>query len=107
MSDVGTKWSELGEKIEALALKLKLHFEQTGRAEEATDTLHKIRDSVSDAFEAAGKAVRDDAVKADVRESGGLFLDALSASLSKAAQKIREKSDRPEPPSSIDSKPAE
>jgi hypothetical protein len=94
MSDVGRRWSEVGERIEALALKLKLHFEQAGRTEEATDPLRKIRDAVTDAFEAAGNAVRDDAVKADVRETGVLFLDAMSASLAKAAETLREKSDR-------------
>ncbi len=109
MSDVGSRWSEVGERIEALALKLKLHFEQTGRGDEAAaEPLQKIRDSVTDAFEAAGNAVRDDAVKADVRETGRLFLDALSASLAKAAESLREKPPaEPTPPEPIDSKPAD
>jgi hypothetical protein len=92
MSDVGRRWSEVGERIEALALKLKLHYEQAGQPEEASDPLRKIRDSVVDAFEAAGNAVRDDAVKADVRDTGRLFLEALSASLAKAAESLRDKS---------------
>jgi hypothetical protein len=98
MTDVGRRWSEVGERIEALALKLKLHFEQAGRPEEATDPLRKVKEAVTDAFEAAGNAVRDDAVKADVRATGVLFLDALSASLAKAAERLRDKSepaDRP------------
>jgi hypothetical protein len=109
MTDVGSRWSEVGERIEALALKLKLHFQQTGRGEDAaTEPLQKIRDSVTDAFDAAGNAVRDDAVKADVRETGRLFLDALSASLAKAAENLREKPENPpEPPAPIDSKPAD
>jgi hypothetical protein len=109
MSDVGSRWSEVGERIEALALKLKLHFEQTGGGEAATEPLQKMRDSVNDAFEAAGNAVRDDAVKADVRETGRLFLDALSASLAKAAESLRDKTDTtPESPKpSIDTKPAD
>jgi hypothetical protein len=103
MTDMGTRWSEVGQRIEALALKLRLHFEQTGRTEESTDPLQKIRDSVTDAFEAAGNAVRDDAVKADVRETGRLFLDALSASIAKAAESLREKSDAtPERPAAIE-----
>ena len=108
MTNVGERWSELGQRVEALALKLKLHFEQTGRAEESADPLQKIRASVTDAFEASGNAVRDDAVKADVRETGRLFLDALSASLSKAAEGLREKtSPAPEATPPIDSKPAD
>jgi hypothetical protein len=102
MSDVGRRWSEVGERIEALALKLKLHFEQAGRPEEATDPLRKIRDSLTDAFEAAGNAVRDDAVKADVRETGRLFLDALSVSLARAAEHLREES---QPASASDATP--
>jgi hypothetical protein len=108
MTDVGSRWSEVGERLEALALKLKLHFEQTGRTEEDAEPLHKIKDSVTDAFEAAGNAVRDDAVKADVRETGRLFLDALSASLAKAADSLREKTEStPENPPSIETKPAD
>lgn len=110
MTDVGRRWSEVGERIEALALKLKLHFEQTGRTGEAAEPLQKIRASVQDAFEAAGNAVRDDAVKADLRETGRLFLDALSVSLAKAAENLREKAETPgEPanPPSVDGKPAE
>src|SRR5690606_13763586 len=99
MSDLSSRWSEVGERIEALALKLKLHLAQTGRPEEAADPLQKLRDSVTDAFDAAGNAVRDEAVKADVRETGRLFLEALSASLAKAAENLRE---RPEPPARQD-----
>jgi hypothetical protein len=92
MSDVGRRWSQVGERIEALALKLKLHYQQAGQTEEASDPLRKIRDSLTDAFEAAGNAVRDDAVRADVRETGRLFLEALSVSLAKAAEGLRDKS---------------
>jgi hypothetical protein len=107
MTDVGSRWYEVGQRIEALALKLKLHFEQTGHAQESADPLAKIRDSVTDAFEAAGNAVRDDAVKADVRETGRLFLDALSASIAKAADSLRDKSATADAPAQIDQKPAE
>ena len=110
MTDVKSRWSEVGERIEALAMKLRQHFEQTGRPEEAAEPLQKIRDSVTDAFEAAGNAVRDDAVKADLRETGSLFLEALSASLSKAAETLREKAETKSEaaePASIESKPAE
>jgi hypothetical protein len=108
MTDLHGRWSEVGERIEALALKLKLHFERTGRPDESNEPMQKLRDSVNDAFEAAGNAVRDDAVKADVRETGRLFLDALSASLAKAADSLREQPDTTsQSPPSVDTKPAE
>jgi hypothetical protein len=106
MTDMQGKWSEVGERIEALALKLRLHFEQTGRPEQSTEPLQKLRDSVTDAFESAGNAVRDDAVKADVRETGRLFLEALSASLAKAAESLREKPDaKSGAPAAVEAKP--
>jgi hypothetical protein len=114
MTDVGSRWSEVGERLEALALKLKLHFEQTGGTQEAPDALQKLRTSVTEAFEAAGNAVKDDAVKADVRETGRLFLDAVSASLAKASENIKDKSENLKgktdtapsaPTDSIESKP--
>jgi len=90
MTDVSNRWYEVGERLEALGLKLKLHFQQTGREDETADTLQRLKASVNEAFESAGNAVRDDAVKSDVRETGRLFLDALSASLAKASEKLKD-----------------
>jgi hypothetical protein len=111
MSDLGSRWSEVGVKIEALALKLRLHFQQTGNAEQASEPLDRIRDSVTGAFEAAGNAVHDDAVKSDVRDTGRLFLEALSASFAKAAEHLRESESAQDTKAAdttpIDDKPAE
>ena len=65
MSDVGGRWAEVGQRLEAL--------------------------------ESAGNAVKDDAVKSDVRETGRLLLDAMSASLAKASENLRDKSAAPAP----------
>jgi hypothetical protein len=60
--------------------------------------------------------VKDDAVKADVRETGRLFLDAVSASLAKASETLKDKSENLKdktdrtpsaPTDSIESKPPE
>ena len=111
MTDVGSRWYEVGERLEALGLKLKLHFQQTGREDETADTLQRLRTSVNEAFESAGNAVKDDAVKSDVRETGRLFLDALSASLAAASEKLKDdkaKDDKaPEPPAAADPKEVE
>lgn len=84
------KWSELGEQLNALALKVKLHFEQTGSTE-GREALKKLGDSVGEAFEAAGNAVRDDAVRSDVREAGRLFADAVSATFAKVTGEVKER----------------
>ena len=97
MSELKNRWSDVGEHIEALALKLKLHLQQADRPTDATDPLQKLKEQVSEAFDAAGNAVRDEAVKADVRETGRLLLDAISASFAEAAQRLK---DRPEAPKS-------
>jgi len=95
--------------LNALALKLKLHFEQSDRHEEVPDALNKLRASVGEAFEAAGNAVRDDAVKADVKEAGRLFVDAVSATFAKVSEELKGAADRmkdkpaePEAPKPID-----
>ena len=59
--------------------------------------MQRLKVSVTEAFEAAGKAVKDDAVKADVRETGRLLLDAMSASLAKASDNLRGPSGAAEP----------
>jgi hypothetical protein len=113
MGEQSNQWSEVGEQLEALALKLKLHFEQTDRREEVPDALQKLRNSVGEAFEAAGNAVRDEAVRADVREAGRLFVDAVSNTFAKVSENLKERADEmkdrakpgaaePEPPKPID-----
>lgn len=97
MSEQSERWSEVGEKLEALAQKLKLHFEQTGRREEVPDALQRLRTSVGEAFESAGNAVRDDAVKSDVKEAGRLFVDAVSATFAKVSEELKERADNMKP----------
>ena len=89
MTRPSTHWSEVGEKLEELGAKLKSHFEQTGDAGEMNDALQKLKRGFSEAVESAGNAVRDDRVKADVKEAGRLFVDALSASLAKVSENLR------------------
>src|SRR5688500_11780111 len=59
------RWSELADRLDALALKLKLHYEQAG-GDGGPRALHELHDSVREAFTAAGNAIQDDAVRADV-----------------------------------------
>lgn len=82
-------WRDLSDRLESLALKLKLHFEQTGD-EEVPEALGKLRQGVREAFDAAGNAVKDEAVRSDVREVGRLLADAVSTTLGKASDEIRD-----------------
>ncbi len=83
-------WHELSDRLEALGLKLKLHHEQTGGGPDLSDALIKLGKGVEDAFEAAGNAVKDEAVREDAREVGRLFASAVADTLSKVADDVRD-----------------
>jgi len=88
-------WAELSDRLEALALKLKMHLEQVGGDDDAMPkALSDLRDTVEDAFTAAGNAVRDEAVRADVREVGQLLADAVSTAFAKVNDDVRSALDR-------------
>lgn len=89
MTDPHATWAQLAQRLEALGLKLKLHLEQT-RDDGVYEAVGRLRQGVEDAFEAAGNAVKDDAVRADVREVGMLFADAVTTSLAKVGSELRE-----------------
>lgn len=92
MTNPSGRWSEVGDKLDALGLKLKLHFEQSGDSTEVPDALQKMKKAVTEAVDAAGNAVRDDAVKDDVKEAGRLFVEALSESLAKVSESMKSSS---------------
>jgi hypothetical protein len=83
-------WAELSERLEALALKLKLHLRQTGAADGVPEALGELRDKVEEAFTAAGNAIHDEGVRADVREVGRLLGEAVSATLAKVGDDVRD-----------------
>jgi hypothetical protein len=89
MTTLKNTWDEVSDRLEGLGLKLKLHLEQTkdSSAKEALETL--IR-NVEGAFEAAGNAVKDEAVRADVRDVGRLLADAVSNTLTKVEGEVRD-----------------
>jgi len=89
MTSTQDAWGEVAERLEALTLKLKLHLEQS-QDDGATDALGRLRQGVEDVFEAAGNAVKDEAVRGDVRELGRLLADAVSTTLSNVGDDVRE-----------------
>jgi hypothetical protein len=82
-------WRELGERLDGLALKLKMHLRQS-ESSEVTEAYSKLRKAVADAFDAAHDAVRDEAVRADIREAGRLFGDAVSTTFSTVSDDFKE-----------------
>jgi DUF1365 family protein len=93
MTQPATSWQELSERLEALALKLKMHVEQA-KDDGVPGAMRDLRGALDDAFEAAGNAVRDDAVREDVREAGRLFNDAFTNTVARASEEVRDLLDR-------------
>lgn len=90
MNEQSAQWRELSDRVEALALKLKMHAEQAADDATVKDALGRLRVAVDDAFEAAGNAVRDEAVRDDVRAVGRLLTDALTNTFARAGSQVRE-----------------
>lgn len=89
-------WKALGSRVEALGLKLKLHFEQEqGEASEATSTikenLEKVGDALEHVFEGLGSVAADDAIKQDAKEAGRLLLEAVNATFTEASDELRDR----------------
>jgi hypothetical protein len=93
MTTVHVAWEELSERLQALGLKLKLHFEQS-RDGDVTGTVDRLRADVQGAFEAAGNAVQDEAVRADMVAAGRLLAEAVGATLEKVGGEVREAASR-------------
>lgn len=103
------EWGEVSERLEALALKLKLHLRQArgepaagtnapavpepsgeAKTEGVAEALETVRRGIEEAFDAAGNAIKDEAVRADFRDLGRLLSGAFSTTWSKATEDIRE-----------------
>lgn len=94
MADLQEPWKNLASKAEALGLKLKLHLEQEADETEdetttgettAGETKAAIEDlgrRLQDAFDSLGAAVKDPAVRADMKDMGSLFKEALTDTFS-------------------------
>jgi hypothetical protein len=82
------RWAEIGSRLEALALKLKLHYEQAGDG--APHAMDELRDRVQDAFTAAGTAIHDEAVRSDVHAVGLMVGEAVADALTTVSDDVRE-----------------
>jgi hypothetical protein len=89
MTEQYKHWHEVSDRLDALALKLKLHLAQAKDDDGLSDTFNRLRDGVEDAFEAAGNAVQDEAVQTDVRELGRLLTDAFAETMERTGAEVR------------------
>jgi Flp pilus assembly pilin Flp len=95
MTDAKSAWHEASERFGSLGSKLKTHYElQRGQeADEAKaevkDALHRLSGALEDAFEALGKAAKDDAVKTDVKQVGQSLATALGATFTEVSGELQ------------------
>lgn len=94
MTRAQESWTELGDKLQSLGLKLKLHVEEErSEASEVGDTvvdgLRRVGEALEEVFEAIGDAVDDEAVRADAKDAGRLLVDAVDATLTDVSDQLR------------------
>jgi hypothetical protein len=90
MNESSAQWQEVASRAEALALKLKMHVEQAGDDHQAEAALDQLRAVLHEAFEAAGTAFRDDAVRDDIRDVGRLLGEALHPTVTRVGGEVRD-----------------
>jgi hypothetical protein len=93
MTNVQERWKELGDQLESLGLKLKLHVEQATSEidDDVKDGLARVGKAIEDVFDALGEAVDDDAVRADAKEAGRRLLDAVDATFTEVGDVLRDR----------------
>lgn len=90
MTDPRVAWEAVGDRLSALALKLKLHAEEELSEAELGRRVgfDKIAKAVEETFDAMEDAVEDDAVREDVREAARAVVAALDATVQDVRRNI-------------------
>ena len=92
MAQARQSWDEVGEILEALGLKLKMHAE-AARAEldgdKLDEALREIGARTKRAFETLEGAVRDPAIQEDVRRAASAFSDAVSNTFAEVTAQLK------------------
>ncbi len=93
-TDTKLAWEAVGDRLESLGLKLKIHFEQAepGKppAGEVGDAFRQLGAAIEATFSAIGTAVQDPAVRQDASDLATALGDAMADSLTEAGQELAE-----------------
>ena len=92
MADAKTPWNEVGDRLGALALKLKLHAQEEiseERKAEARTAVERFGATIQGAIDALGDAVRDPAVKEDAKAAGHALSTAVTATVEEVLKAVR------------------
>lgn len=98
MADAKSPWDEVGDRLGALALKLKLHAQEEiseERKAEARTAVERFGATIQGAIDALGDAVRDPAVKEDAKAAGQALSGAVTATVEEVLKAVRRPSSEP------------
>jgi len=90
MTDTKKAWDEVADSFDRLGLRLKLHYEQAGTAQEEEEALQRLGTAIDQAFDALGNAARDPVVHTDVTALGHTLGDALGSSLAEISERLHQ-----------------
>lgn len=89
MSTSRESWNEVGDRLSALGLKLKMHVEEeASERDEGDGALERLRESMEEVIAALGDASRDPAVRDDVRGVAQALATAANTSVAEIRARI-------------------
>ncbi len=93
MTDTKTAWTQVGDHLSALCLKLKLHAEEELSDDEVCERagLDKLRSVIDETVEAITDAYADEAVREDARQLGRSFVAAVDATADELRTRVTTK----------------
>lgn len=91
MDKAADSWKEIGSRLEALGLKLKLHAEAQRTETRGLDEgmLRRLGEAIDDMAAAVDEAVKDPAVRADVKDVLTAVPGALADTFNELAADVR------------------
>ena len=91
-TDTKLAWEAVVDRLEALGLKLKVHFEQAEPGQrpagEIGDAFRQLGTAIESTFSAIGTAVQDPAVRQDANDLAAALGNALADTFTEAGQEI-------------------
>lgn len=91
MADTTEAWARVSDRLSALALKVKLHAQEELSDEDLKSKVgfEKVRTVVNEAMDGIQDAYEDEAVRADARDLGQAFVDAIDATIHDVQRRLR------------------
>ena len=93
-TDTKLAWEAVADRLDALGLKLKVHFEEAGgQVQEVNEAFEHLGSAIARAFSTIGAAVHDPAVQEDATTLAELLGNALADTLLQGGSELQESAD--------------